>query len=134
MAVEAVVEAGEEVVVRAEVNLIMVIIEEVVRIKVRVQAEVRIRIKIVIIRVRVRAMEDTPGIRPPDTRTCPRSSPASGTGHMGNQLIFVWSQGPAPGRTFGSRSLIINEIQTGSVMPKMLKIFIIYSTRLHLPK
>ena len=113
MAVEAVVEAGEEVVVRAEVNLI-IIIEEVVRIKVRVQAEVRIKIRIVIIRVRARTMEDTPGIRPQGTQTCPLSSPVSGTGHMGSQLIFVWSLAPAPGSSIGYPSQIINEIRLNS--------------------
>ena len=64
--------------------------------------------------VKVRVRINTPDTRRPDMPTYPHSSPVSGTGPMGSQLIFAWNPEPAPGNSIGYLSLIINEIRTGS--------------------
>ena len=89
MAVEVEVEEMEEVE------------DEVTEVEVQGQVKVRVRTNIL----------DT---RRPGMPTYPRSSPVSGTGHMGSQLIFVWSLAPAPGSSIGYPSQIINEIRLNS--------------------
>ena len=89
---------------------------------VAVEAVVKIKVSQARVRIKVKALGDTPGTRHPGTRTCLHSSPASGTGPMGNRHIFVWNPDPVHGRIFGSLSQTINEIQISSDASKMLKI------------
>ena len=64
------------------------------------QEIVRVKVKE---KVRVKAQEPpTTGTRPLAMLTNLLSRPASGTGPLASQLIFVWSQGLARGRTSGS--------------------------------
>ena len=109
---EAAVEAEEaEVAVEVVVNEdpITVVVKEVGKIKVS-QAKVKIR-------VRIKEATATRGTGPPGMRTCPRSSPASGTGPMGNLHIFVLNRQHVPGRIISSLSLIIRlEGLTSSAM------------------
>ena len=55
-------------------------------------------------RVRTSPRTLTQDTRPKDTLITLHSSPVSGTGLTGSQLISVWSRGHAPGRTSGPLS------------------------------
>ena len=67
------------------------------------------------IKVRV----DTPDTRPTDMLTHLLLKVASGTGLMENPRTFVWSPGPAPGRTSGSPKPTI-EGPTSSAREKII--------------
>ena len=70
----------------------------------------------------------TPSTRLQDMLICHHSNPVFVTGHMENQHIFVWNLAPAHGSNIGSRSLILNEIRTGSDTEKTVNLFTTFYT------
>ena len=90
-------------------------IQEMEVVKIREKDKVKVKV-----RVKVRALPPITGTKPLVMLTSLLSRPVSGTGPSGSQLIFVWSQGHAHGRTSGSQKPT-NRKLTSSTTKRILR-------------
>ena len=112
MAAEVVEDVGVEDKVVEEEGVEETEIQEVVKDQESVRAKVKEKVKV--------QGPPTTGTRPLATLTNLHSRPVSGTGPSESQLIFVWSQGHAHGRTSGSQKPT-NRKLTSSTTKRILR-------------